>query len=256
MSYGEADVGVQTPTMKPEGFDVRDPLPRAIRDPSFPGSVRGYDRRSVDAYVERVNRLIAELQVSGSPRAAVRHALERLGEQTSSILQRARETAEEITASAREEAEDITARARAEGDEILTSARREAAEAVSRARADADAALAAAGAEADEVLTSARDESESTVARARLDAEQRTRSAEEEIASLQERAEAERHAMRTDMGAISEERRVLIDELRRIAGRLDEIVAEKEDDRDDAPAGAAPVGAMAGGADDGEVAQD
>ena len=68
--------------------DVRDPLPPEIRDPSFSASVRGYDRHAVDAYVERVNRLIAELQVSGSPRAAVRHALDRVGEQTSSILQR------------------------------------------------------------------------------------------------------------------------------------------------------------------------
>jgi DivIVA domain-containing protein len=78
--------------------------PKEIRNVSFPGSVRGYDRSAVDAYVTRVNRVIAELQVSSSPRAAVRHALEQVGEQTSGILQRAREAAEEITASARQEA--------------------------------------------------------------------------------------------------------------------------------------------------------
>src|SRR5436309_3514736 len=87
-----------------EAAGVRDPQPAEIRDPDFSASVRGYDRHAVDAYVERVNRLIAEMQVSGSPKAAVRHALDRVGEQTSSILQRARETAEEITSSAREEA--------------------------------------------------------------------------------------------------------------------------------------------------------
>src|ERR687886_2549226 len=107
------------------GVDVRDPLPRAIRAPSSPASVRGYDRRAVDNYVERVNRLIAELQVSGSPRAAVRHALERVGEQTAGVLQRARETAEEITTSAREEAEETTARAKAEARDILAEAQRE-----------------------------------------------------------------------------------------------------------------------------------
>src|SRR5919197_6225665 len=101
------DEGETTSRGLPPGgrIDVRDPLPKDIRDPSFPAAVRGYDRHAVDAYVERVNTLIAELQVSGSPRAAVRHALERVGEQTTSILQRARETAEEILASACEEPE-------------------------------------------------------------------------------------------------------------------------------------------------------
>jgi hypothetical protein len=100
-------------------LEVRDPLPEDIRDPSCPAAVRGYDRRAVDVYAQRVNRLIAELQVSGSPRAAVRHALDRVGEQTSGILQRARETAEEIATSAREEAEDATARARAEAQDTM-----------------------------------------------------------------------------------------------------------------------------------------
>jgi cell division septum initiation protein DivIVA len=257
MSNREPEAGGPSPALSPAGFDVRDPLPRAIRDPSFPASVRGYERRAVDSYVERVNRLIAELQVSGSPRAAVRHALDRVGEQTSSILQRARETAEEITTSAREEAEETTARARAEGEEILTTARREAEDARSRAGADADATLAEANAQADEVLTSARGESESTVARARLDADRRIRSAEDEIAALRERAEAERRELQADMAAISEERTLLIDELRRIRDRLGEIVADSEQDApDDAAAEGAPVAAIAGGAEDGEVAED
>ncbi|HEX2103990.1 MAG TPA: DivIVA domain-containing protein [Solirubrobacteraceae bacterium] len=256
MSDGDAPTGVRIPPQSAEGFDVRDPLPRAIRDPSFPAAVRGYERRAVDAYVERVNRLIAELQVAGSPRAAVRHALERVGEQTSGILQRARETAEEITTSAREEAEETTARARAEGEEIVTSARREAGDTLARARADAETLLADARAEADEVLASARDESESTLARARVDAEGRIRSSEEEIASLQARADARMHALQADMAAIADERRALIAELHRIGERLGEIVAEGEPARDDAPADPAPVPAMAGGADDTAVAED
>jgi DivIVA domain-containing protein len=55
----------------------------AERNVTFTGSRRGYDRGAVDAYVERVNRLIAELEVTRSPQAAVRHALERVGEQAS-----------------------------------------------------------------------------------------------------------------------------------------------------------------------------
>ena len=124
--------------------DVRDPLPGEIRDPSFGSSVRGYDRHDVDAYVERVNRLIAELQVSGSPRAAVRHALDRVGAQTSSILQRARETAEEIIASAREEAEEAMRRAKAEAQDVVAAGEREAEERRSLARVQAEEIVKAA----------------------------------------------------------------------------------------------------------------
>jgi DivIVA domain-containing protein len=49
-------------------------VPADVRDVSFATAVRGYDRREVDAYVERVNRVIAELEISRSPRAAVKPA--------------------------------------------------------------------------------------------------------------------------------------------------------------------------------------
>jgi DivIVA domain-containing protein len=208
--------------------DVGDPVPGDIRDPSFPASVRGYDRRAVDTYVERVNRLIAELQVRGSPRAAVRHALDRVGEQTSGILQRARETAEEITTSAREEAEEATGRAKAEAEDITTGAQREASDTVSRARAEADQIVAGARVEADEILVRAKDQSESTLARARIEAEGRARRLEEEIASLREQAEARMRSLQADIAAISDERRTLLEEVRRIAARLGEVVAEAE----------------------------
>jgi hypothetical protein len=67
----------------------------------FPVALRGYDRVAVDAYVKQTSRLVAELQATRSPEAAVRRALERVGEQISGILQRAHETAEEITAQSR-----------------------------------------------------------------------------------------------------------------------------------------------------------
>ena len=55
--------------------DMRPYVPADILNVSFPAAVRGYDRRAVDAYVKRVNRVIAELKVSASPPAAFRHAL-------------------------------------------------------------------------------------------------------------------------------------------------------------------------------------
>jgi cell division septum initiation protein DivIVA len=215
--------------------DVRDPLPENIRDPSFPAAVRGYDRRAVDTYVERVNTLIAELQVSGSPQAAVRHALDRIGEQTSGILQRTRETAEEITTSAREEAEETTARAKAEAQDITTDAQRLASDAISRASAEADELVAAARTEADEILARANDQSENTLARARVQAEARVRQVEQEIASLREDAAARMLSLNADIAAISDERRTLLDEIRQIAARLQAIVADAEPAEDATP---------------------
>src|SRR6266498_2585904 len=97
---------------------LRHYVPQDILDVSFPVSVRGYDRRAVDAYTERVNRVIAELKVSASPPAAVRHALEQAEGKVQGLLQAAREAAEEITASAQREAEESTARARAEAAKL------------------------------------------------------------------------------------------------------------------------------------------
>ena len=49
----------------------------------FPVALRGYDRLAVDAYVKQTSQLVAELQATRSPEAAVRKALERVGEQIS-----------------------------------------------------------------------------------------------------------------------------------------------------------------------------
>jgi uncharacterized protein with HEPN domain len=88
----------------------------------FPVALRGYDRVAVDAYVKQTSRLVAELQATRSPEAAVRRALERVGEQISGILQRAHDTAEEITAQSRREGADRLEHARIEADEIVATA--------------------------------------------------------------------------------------------------------------------------------------
>lgn len=224
--------------LPPEGGglrDVRDPLPLDIRDPSFPATIRGYDRRTVDAYVERVNGLIAELQVSGSPRAAVRHALDRVGEQTSGILQHARETAEEITKSAREEAEETTARGKAEAQDITTGAQGQASAAIARASNEADELVARARTEADQILGRANEQSENTLAQAHVEAQERTRQVEQEIASLREDAESRIRSLQADIAAISDQRRTLLDDVRRIVAQLQAIVAEADPAEDLTP---------------------
>jgi len=64
------------PKTEREFGDLRQYVPRELLDVSFPVAVRGYERGAVDAYIRRVNRVIAELKVSASPTAAVRHALD------------------------------------------------------------------------------------------------------------------------------------------------------------------------------------
>jgi hypothetical protein len=91
-------------------------------NPDFPMVLRGYDRLAVDAYVKKTTQMIAELQATRSPEAAVRRALERVGEQISGILQRAHDTAEQITTQSRSEAEDRLEVAREEGRQIAAKA--------------------------------------------------------------------------------------------------------------------------------------
>jgi DivIVA domain-containing protein len=76
-----------------------------LRDVHFSTSLRGYDRDQVDAFVGRVNQVIAELQITAAPESAIRHALKQVTEETQGILERAHETADEITEHAKQEAQ-------------------------------------------------------------------------------------------------------------------------------------------------------
>src|SRR5437763_1410315 len=90
----------------------------AVANVDFPLVLRGYDREAVDDYVRRTPQLVAERSATRSPEGAVRRALERVGEQVSSILARAHETAEGITSQSRAEAEERLMQARAEAEEL------------------------------------------------------------------------------------------------------------------------------------------
>jgi cell division initiation protein len=101
---------------------VRDAQLADVRQPEFPMALRGYDREAVDAYVDQVARLIADLQARSSPQAAVRHALDQVGEETSGILERAHETADGITARSQAQAAERLEQAEREAREIVRAA--------------------------------------------------------------------------------------------------------------------------------------
>jgi DivIVA domain-containing protein len=205
--------------------DVRRHLPAGIRDVSFPVSVRGYDRRAVDAYIHRVNRVIAELEVTRSPQAAVRHAVDRVADQTKAILQQARESAEKITTTAREEAAEIMATAKAEAADIVVNASAEA----DRARAEAEQAVASAAAEAEDIVARSRTEADKIIARSRDEAAERLRRSKEELAALQDQAEARMRELRADTEAVWNQRHELLGEIHRMAARLQEVAGAAAD---------------------------
>src|SRR5437660_9829157 len=140
---------------EPGFVDLHYYVPQDVLDVSFPVAVRGYERRAVDAYIKRINRVIAELKVRSSPPAAVRHALEQAEEKAQGLLRAAREAGEEITTSAQPEAEQNTAKAKTEAAELLVNT-----------SADADRIKA----EADQLMANARTEADAAVAKAQAEA--------------------------------------------------------------------------------------
>src|SRR5215210_8945389 len=87
-----------------------------IKNRSFPIVMRGYDRAAVDAFVQEVLEIVRKLEGTQSHESVVQQALEEVGEETASILQRAHETADEIAARSRAQAEGRLQRAEREAD--------------------------------------------------------------------------------------------------------------------------------------------
>jgi len=88
----------------------------------FPLAVRGYDRHAVDEFVQEVLEIVADLEGSQTRESVVQRALDEIGEETASILQRAHETADEIAARSRAQAEGRIQRAEREADMLRQQA--------------------------------------------------------------------------------------------------------------------------------------
>jgi len=194
-------------------------VPADLLNVSFPTSVRGYDRRAVDAHLKRVNRLIAELKVNASPRAAVTRALEQTEQQVSGLLQRARETGEEITASARQEAEEVVAGAKAEAAELLVNVSTEA----DGLRAEGEQLIASARTEAEDILARSRLQADSALSDSRAKAKEERQQLEEALAALREEAQMRMRELQADTEAVWQERRQLLEDIRAQASGLLEL---------------------------------
>lgn len=189
----------------------KEEVPAEIRNVTFPVGVRGYERKAVEAYVRRVNRVIAELEVTRTPQAAVRHAVERVEEQTKSILDEARASAEKITSSAQAEADEIVAKAKANAADLVVGASTEA----DRLRAESDEREAQAKAQAQRI-----------VADAKANAEQHRQEVEQELERLRKEAETRLKALETDTASVWDRRHELLGDIDRMADQLHEAARE------------------------------
>lgn len=212
--------------------DVRHYVPQDVLDVSFPVAVRGYDRHAVEAYVKRVNRVIAEVKVSASPPAAVRHALDQAEEKVEGLLRAAREAADEITTSARREADEGIAHAKAEAADLMvnTSAeadrmKAEADDLLAKARAEADALVAKAKSDANAIVSEASSNAQDTRTRAQAEAEERRRQLENELTTLEEQAQARMREIQADTEAVWTRRGQLLDDIHAMAGTLVELAS-------------------------------
>ncbi len=165
-----------------------------VTDVDFSSSRRGYDRADVDQYVERVSRIVVELEAMRSPDAVIERALADVGEETSAILRRARKAAEEIIADAESHADDRSAQAESQARQL---------------REDADRYNAKVRAEAEQVLGDARAEADQIRSQAEADAS-RTRDV----------ADRYQHQVGSHIEQLAQERHRLIEDLRKLADQF------------------------------------
>ena len=110
---------------EPEMTNGAEPPGPADGDESarFPLAPFGYNRAAVDEHVARLERELEQLRAKQAPMASITDELERIGEQTSSILVVAHDQAQETTRLAQEQAERCVADAAANAVQITAEAK-------------------------------------------------------------------------------------------------------------------------------------
>jgi DivIVA domain-containing protein len=143
----------------PPAAEVRTRVPdveiEQLRDVRFSTGFGGYNRKQVDDHLARVNRILAELQITASPESAIRHALAQVSEETRSLIEGAQRTAEEITARAKSDADERLERAAQQAQEQKDAAAQEASQLREAASEEAKQVREAAAREAAEVREAA-----------------------------------------------------------------------------------------------------
>lgn len=239
---------------------ITQPLPEpptdldALHDPAFPVALlRGYDRRAVDAYVDRVSAILLDLRASRSPQEAIRRALDRVGEETSAILQRAHDAAEEVTRESRAKADDRVQEAQAEADRLTGEAGRVRADAA----AESERVRGEAAAAAETLAAESQRAADAMLAAATEQARLRTEEAEAEAQEIVAQAQARVRELDADAERVWQERQRIIDVTRDLAGELERVAADASERfpaETETEADAGPDAEASGPADPGETA--
>ncbi len=119
-----ADHGVEPPAEQFEPPMVLADVPPRTEDAHFPIGPIGYNRAAVDERIAELERELEELRASTEPPVSITDEIERLGEQTASILVVAHDQAHETTRAAREQADRCIADAAANAAAMTEHAKR------------------------------------------------------------------------------------------------------------------------------------
>jgi DivIVA domain-containing protein len=185
-----------------------------IRNATFSHAVRGYDRQEVDGFLRELADWLEEGGESEAASETIRAELERIGEQTASILSEAHDAGEALRANAAGEARQKLIDANATAETVRSDANEQA----ERVREDADAYSLKTRTEADEYAQRVRGDADAYAAELR---------AEVESEAEEKRAEANRDAERT--AAEANRRKADIDSLiSDLEQRRDAVLAELE----------------------------
>jgi DivIVA domain-containing protein len=177
---------------------MAEPSIERIRNATFPLSVRGYDRNEVDRFL---TELADWLETGGGGGAAaveaVRTELERIGEQTASILTEAHQAAEGIRGDASAgvrsqlvDANRTSETVRSEAAEYAADTRDEADAYARKVRGEADDYASRTAAEIDGELAEDREKAEKEAGRVVADANKRKADVESVISDLEKRRDA------------------------------------------------------------------
>ncbi len=162
----------------------------------FPQAVRGYDRVAVDRYVDDVRALVAELEASSSPDAAVQRAIEEISDETRDVLLRAQQSAQEITTRARDRAEALLERTERETSEARATTERETSEARATTEREVSDLRATARHEVEQLWNTAQHEVSELRANAQREVEELRATAQREVEDLWATAQREASELR------------------------------------------------------------
>jgi DivIVA domain-containing protein len=216
----------------------RDSIER-IRTATFKVGRRGYDKREVDRFLEK---LADWLETGGGDDArseVVRAELERIGEQTGRILTSAHEASEALRAETeaaleneREEAKRYSSGLRAEADAYSERTHIEADEYATETRGEADAYAARMKNEANADAATSREDAEAYAETARSEADERAaetiRAAESQAGQIVDDATRRRREIEKVVADLADRRQTVIEDMQRLSSELVGTASEHE----------------------------